>query len=553
MKLSDGLFGLVAVAGAVVFIAFYDSAFPAAAIDLQLSRGEIRELADAYVRGLGVDPDTFESTLTFQVDAGPATFLQRVVGLEETTRMAREELALWNWRVRWFRSGEKEEFVLRLTPSGRPLRFRHAIPEAAAGDSIGQDSARVIAAAFVTNRLGIELESWRLDDQSTRARDKRVDHSFTWELIGSEIEWRPDDPEAGTASRRLTVGVQGSEVGEFSQFLKVPETFQREQTSEESLGGLLALVSIGLLVVLVIAALVVAIVLYKKDQVRWRPGFYAGAVVTAVVLLSSLLSFPLFKDLYNTNIPFAIFVAVAVIGSVLGGVIFGLAIWVCTAAGESLASESFGGGLGALSDWFAGRWFTRRAAAETLRGYAVGLGFLGYITLFYILGTRYLGVWLPADSPHSDLLSMYLPWLVPLLISIQAALSEEILFRFFGISFLKRYVKYTFIALLIPAMVWAFGHSTYPIYPVYVRGIELTIAGFIFGWIFLRYGLVTMLVAHYAIDAILLAMPLLLAAGGTYRVYGLVAMAFAALPLAVPVIAAFRPVPEGSASPGQSF
>ena len=97
-------------------------------------------------------------------------------------------------------------------------------------------------------------------------------------------------------------------------------------------------------------------------------------------------------------------------------------------------------------------------------------------------------------------------------------------------------------------MVWAFGHSTYPIYPVYVRGIELTIAGFVFGWIFLRYGLVTMLVAHYAIDAILLAMPLLLAAGGTYLVYGLVAIAFAALPLAVPVIAAFRPAPEGSAS-----
>jgi hypothetical protein len=41
--------------------------------------------------------------------------------------------------------------------------------------------------------------------------------------------------------------------------------------------------------------------------------------------------------------------------------------------------------------------------------------------------------------------------------------------------------KVTFLALLLPAMIWAFGHSTYPVFPVYFRGIKLTIAGLIFG------------------------------------------------------------------------
>ncbi len=270
-----------------------------------------------------------------------------------------------------------------------------------------------------------------------------------------------------------------------------------------------------------------------------------------MILLSGWLSFPLFKSQYVTEIPFTIYAAIGLLGAVVVGLLLGLAVWVTTAAGESLAAASFPGGLRAFRDWVSGRWFTRSAAAEVLRGYAVGLAFLGYITAFYLLGTRYLGVWLPADSPHSQLLSMYLPWLVPLLIASQAAISEEVIYRLFGVSFVKQYLKVTFVALLIPAAIWAFAHSTYPVYPVYVRGVELTIAGMVFGWVFLRYGLVAMFVAHYAIDAILLAMPLLRSGGGSYLGYGLAALACAALPLVVPAVVLIRrsAAVSGSAQP----
>ncbi len=541
MRLMNVLLALGAVAGAVVFVLFYDSAFPAAAIDLDLSRSEIRARADDYVRERGIDPDTFKSALTFEVDGEAAVFLQRVLGLQETSRIAREQLALWNWRVRWFRSGEKEEFILRLTPDGRPLRFHHAIPEAAAGDSLSQDSALAIAAAFVGERLDIDLAGWRLEDQSTQTRDNRLDHSFTWEKIGSEIEWRPDDPEAGTGSTRLAVGIYGSEIGSFSQYIDVPEMFSREQSKETSVGSLLSLVSFGLSFAFIIIALVLAIVLYKRDQIRWRPGLVLGVVLGVSVVLVGLLSYPVIKSLYVTEIGYPVFAAMGLAAAIMVGVVLGLATWVTAAAGQSLASESFSESLRVFGEWVSGRFFSRAAAIETLRGYAIALAFLGYVTVFYLVGVRYLGVWLPADSPHSQLLSMYLPWLVPLLIATQASVSEEVMYRLFGVSVLKRYLKYTFPALLIPAMIWAFAHSTYPVYPVYVRGIELTIVGLVFGWVFIKYGLVAMFVAHYAIDAILLAMPFLKTAGGEYVGYGVAAMFFAALPLVVPLIAWRRP------------
>jgi hypothetical protein len=246
------------------------------------------------------------------------------------------------------------------------------------------------------------------------------------------------------------------------------------------------------------------------------------------------------KSQYVTEIGFPVFAAMALAAAIMVGVVLGLATWVTAAAGQSLASESFPESMRVLSEWVRGRFFSRAAAIETLRGYAIALAFLGYLTVFYLVGVRYLGVWLPADSPHSQLLSMYLPWLVPLLIATQASVSEEVMYRLFGVSLLKRYLKYTFPALLIPAMIWAFAHSSYPVYPVYIRGIELTIVGLVFGWVFIKYGLVAMFVAHYAIDAILLAMPFLKTAGGEYIGYGVAAMFFAALPLVVPLIALRR-------------
>lgn len=540
MKLTDAIFGLAAVIGVLVFVVFYDAAFPAAAIDLELSRAEIRERAEAYVRDRGIEPDTFRSALTFEADGGAAVFLQRVRGLEATSRFAREQLALWNWRIRWFRSGERDEYRIRLTPDGGPLRFQRLIPEAAAGDSLSQDSARTVAARFVRAELGLDLGEWRLEDQSTEVRDNRVDHTFTWKRRGSEIEWRPEDPEAGTASIELRVEVQGSEIGGFARYLDVPEKFQREQSKATSVGQLLSLISLGLMGILVIVAVVLAIRRYKDDRIRWRPGLVVGGIVGVVVLLSGLLGFPLIKAGYPTEMEFSTFVAITVIGSVLAALVLGLAIAVTAAAGESLGEETFPGGLNAFRDWAAGHLFTGAAGREVLRGYAVGLAFLGYITLFYLIGRRYVGVWLPAEGPHSQLLGMYLPWLVPLLVALQASLSEEFLLRLFGVSLVKRYLKVTFLALLIPAMIWAFGHSTYPVFPVYVRGIELTIAGLVFGWIFIRYGLVTMLVAHFAIDAILLAMPFLRASGGSYVGYGVAALLIAALPLIVPILSARR-------------
>ncbi|WP_242403816.1 CPBP family glutamic-type intramembrane protease [Paenibacillus pini] len=66
---------------------------------------------------------------------------------------------------------------------------------------------------------------------------------------------------------------------------------------------------------------------------------------------------------------------------------------------------------------------------------------------------------------------------------------------------MKKIVRNTFIACLIPTLIWALGHTLYPIYPVISRPIELTIVGLIFSLIFLRHGYITVMFSHVSSTA----------------------------------------------------
>ena len=105
--------------------------------------------------------------------------------------------------------------------------------------------------------------------------------------------------------------------------------------------------------------------------------------------------------------------------------------------------------------------------------------------------------------------------------------------RLFAISFFKKYTKLTWLAVFFPALVWAFAHSNYPVFPAYVRGIELTVAGVIFGIVFLKYGLETVLITHFVIDAALVGLPLIKSQNTYFMISGLLVIAVAFLPIPI--------------------
>lgn len=140
-------------------------------------------------------------------------------------------------------------------------------------------------------------------------------------------------------------------------------------------------------------------------------------------------------------------------------------------------------------------------------GYVWAFVLLGVQTIMFIILSYTLHNWSTTDASQSPY-NMRYAWLLPI-VAWLAGLSEEAIYRLFGIRMLKKLVKNTFIASLITTLIWAFGHTLYPIYPVSSRPIELTVIGLLFSYIFIRYGFIAVMFAHVVFDSILMGATLI--------------------------------------------
>lgn len=133
---------------------------------------------------------------------------------------------------------------------------------------------------------------------------------------------------------------------------------------------------------------------------------------------------------------------------------------------------------------------------------------LGIQSVIFLTLEAGFGAWSATDASMSPL-NLIVPALYPLL-AWMAAISEEGVFRWFGTGLLNRWIRNPWAAGIIPTLVWAFGHVTYPIYPYYSRPVELLIIGFLFLAIMLRHGFWTAMFAHLMLDNVLMSISYLL-------------------------------------------
>lgn len=140
-------------------------------------------------------------------------------------------------------------------------------------------------------------------------------------------------------------------------------------------------------------------------------------------------------------------------------------------------------------------------------GYIWAFVLLGVQTVMFIILSYTLENWSTTDASQSPY-NMKYAWLLPIMAWL-AGLSEEAIYRLFGIRMLKKLVRSTLAACLITSLIWALGHTLYPIYPVSSRPIELMVIGLLFSYVFLRYGFIAVMFSHVVFDSILMGATLI--------------------------------------------
>ncbi|MGA1198170.1 MAG: CPBP family intramembrane glutamic endopeptidase, partial [Candidatus Latescibacterota bacterium] len=522
------LFLILGVLGVGTFIRYYDQALPIASLNFKLTREEAYQKAEAYVHAMGYETQDYKSAQVLDSAGLQQVFLERTLGLEKANALARDWVSIWYWHIRWFKSLEKEELRLRLDPGGRVVGFEHRILESDEGASLEQGEALVIAEQFLTETQGISLEDYERIEESSTERAKRLDHTFTYQkndfTVGEEGHYR------------LKVVVAGDRIGSFWEFLYVPEAFSRSYQEIRSRAALLTNVATIFWVALGIAMLVVLMRKYRQGTLRWRGGVIVGIVVAVVMVVTTLNGYPLLIFNYNTQMTFGAFVAIFVVMGLVGAVVQGGLVTLVGATGGVVAQEVSVEKHNPLARFSLGNVRSVGFARATLVGYGLAFTHLGYVTLFYLLGNEYLGVWAPADlAEYNNTYSTLLPWIYPLSVGLIASTTEEFFFRLLAISLLIQWTGKRWIAVLIPAIVWAFLHSNYPQEPIFIRGLELTVVGVMFGVVFLRYGIWATVISHYVYNAFQGAYPMVQSDSSYFQISGSLVVAAIFIP-ALPAI-----------------
>ncbi|GEM_PF-1000732 len=505
--------------GLVTFVRFFDATRMEASVDLRVSWEEAVSIASDFIRSEGFDPSDYQKAVTF--NGCETIYLQNLLGVKRTNEMIRTVIPCWNWSVRYFKELKKEGFLVSIDPSsGKVNYYYHSLLEDSTGKNISQKQAQKVAERYFS-KLGENLEDYRLLQDSTTKLKNRTDHMFVWSKKGFSI---------GDADLQIGMRINGDQLGHYSKYLRTPEQFKRDFVKTETTGFILTAISFVGLALLGLLAIFSLIVQYKHHQVKWRFALAASFLVVPVTCLDFLNTLPSIWYGYTDTLSKSLFLLLVVGGAFLSVIFGALVIFLFCAAGESLArtlkDDAF-----PIIHGIGNKTLTRETLlTRIIIGYSLGFIGLGYVTVFYLICMNHFDVWVPISPEYSDILTTAMPFLFPLTVAVTAAIGEEFMSRLFAISFLKKYIKIVWVSVLVPAVIWAFAHSSYQIFPMYIRGIELTIIGVIWGIIYLKYGIETTIIAHFAYNAVMVGIPLLRSNNDYFVLSGIGVVVLLALP-----------------------
>jgi len=500
----------LAVWGAVTL---YPKAFPIVALEIQMDRGAALKQARALAeRHQWLPTGKFYEAVTFDLDDQTQTYVELAAGGARVFEsiMKNGLFAPYTWVVRHYREGQVEESFIRFTPEGKPYGFSERLREDAPGAAMSVQAARRLAEERLREDWGVRLDEYRLADTSQETKPgKRVDHTIVFERKNETV---------GEGRFRLRAIISGDRLTELTHYVKVPESFQRRYAEMRSANETITSVSTLVMILLyfVGGCGLGLFFLGRKGLIVARPAFLFALIVAGFQFLESINKLPLTWMTYDTALPARVFLANHFAYAIAGflGELFMLTISFMAA--ETLSRKAFPRHPQLWQVWRRENASTTAILGRTLGGYlSVGFFFL-FVVCIYWLGTHKLGWWNRSEALYEpNILASYLPWLTSLSNSLHAGAWEECLFRavplagaaLLGNRFGRRKL-WIGAAFVLQAVIFAAAHANYMTQPAYARVIELILPSFMFGSIFLLFGLLPGILLHFIFDVVAFAIPL---------------------------------------------
>lgn len=534
---------VLSLVAAMTAILLFNTRIPALDVNIEFSREQALQTTAELQQQRFPDLATDREATHFGHDKTLQTYVELEGGGLETFRehINDPNFAPFAWNVRLFTAQQQEEFRASYTPAGEPLSFKYEMPQSAEGPALAADAARSLAEREALAFIGERFNGYEpFDAKQVTQPNGRVDHTFTYQHKSLAL---------GEARPRLEVDVQGDTVTRVHPFNHIPHQFTMRFGEMRELNQLISQYSSLAMAILFFIAGVIGggIWLYRKHQLKWLTGAKLALVVTVGLSASMLASLPARWMNYQTTDSVASFIQklaqevglYLVVATAIFASIFAVA--------EGLSRKAFAGHPRLFSFYHTANAASPQALGRIGGGY-IWTGFFLLYAIGFILLMQQMGGWSPRDmGVDPNILSSWRPALGPIFQALQAATWEECLFRaiplagaiLIGRHFGKEKL-FVITTLILQAVIFAGAHAHYPQLPGYSRLLELLIPSLVFGLVFLRFGLVPCITAHFLYDLVLMSSPLFTAEGDGLIIDRVLVVAAGLTPLGILLAARLR-------------
>ncbi len=504
---------VLAIASGVFTHRYFIQSYPIISLSISMDREQALEKAHFLTTQHAWLPANPRHAIEFKLDQLLHYFIELECGGKEafSKLLQTKEYEPYQWHVRYFQEKTTHETSLFFTPDGTPYGFTTKLPETEIKPTLPTQAARELAQTVAVEEWNVCFDSYKEIEASKDLKPcGRLDHSFVYE--------RTDVNLGAEGKYRLKLLVCGDMVTEVTRFVFIPETFTRRfQEMRSSNTTVLTFGMLGLQLLYIFAGCLIAGFFFlRKRHLLIKPAFYWASFFGFLLFASTINELPHAWISYDTATSASSFLfsyllkalSLAIITTSFFTTIFSVAVtWDQLAFPSRIAfyklwSPTVGSSLAVLG--------------RTLGGYAFSVIFLGIMTATYLLLTQVLHWWCPADTlVNPTILATYAPWITPFSQAASAGFLEEILFRALPLAacaVLGRYYNREktgiFLGFIIQALIFAACHASYPQYPGYFRLVELLIPSWIFGALYLYFGLLPGILSHFFYDFFFMSLPL---------------------------------------------
>ncbi len=532
-----GLLLVFGVAGALVFWLVYDSVAPSASVELRYDRGQIMERGRRFLVDLGYDLKDYQEDATFQFDGTTHLFLQGLFGMKRTNEIIRSDsLSTHYWVLDWYdrsvtRSLRPESFTVWISPGGRVIGFEHEINDTVTKRSITAGEAEQLARGFL-DRQGIPLSAYVLKTSTDTRRPGRIDHRFVFE--------KPDS----LARNAIWVRVQGDEIGGFRRDYAPGELFRNSFSRIDTAATFMVTGSVVGMFLLFFFLVILFLKKYHEGEVGTRTAILLFAGLFSVSALAVILVYPTL----GTNVqmgdmnPANLRIVMLLFNVLVVELFLSVMAFAAWSVGESVSRSAWPEKMRGVDSALFRKFVTVDVGEGLLQGYAWGLILLGgYAGLLYLLIPDFnTGIFTMSVNRVPE---AYLPGVRVLLSAVSVVLVSEVIYRLFFISYLKEKTRRVWGGVLVSSLLWMvtafvlwdlpFGHLRLDL-----SYLARFMFGLVFCFLFLRYDLLTTIVANVVMTSLVDAIPLFTSSAPSYNTSLWLFLGLLACPVILGVIAA---------------